>query len=188
MKAMTPEEFDKTDNVKGVWKYNYTKLPPTIVKIHREHFCMVAKVFMWLSKIGCKPPFVYSPKKGIKHLREQLMSRTNFEIEIRHDNDYIEMGPGVDDPYGHRFHIITPLHVNVTFKPEDILSVTQQLELFSEKKLPINIQLDKVYLNFYIYNRKLKSDALNFSATYGIKLAYDLDFEVKHTWGSMYND
>ena len=181
-RGMTTKEFDRASDTKGNWKNNLTRLPLTITKIHRQHFYTTAEIFMWLNEIGCKTPWMYSPEKGLKYLREELMYKTSFEIEIRHDNDYIEMGPTTDDPHGMMFHVITPLYVDVEYKPENILYVTQSLELFSEKKLLINKKLDKVSLDFFSWERKIEINDAHSSTRFGIKLTYTLKFEIRHTW------
>ena len=182
MKPMTPDEFEHASDVKPIWKYNYTTLPATIIKIHKQHFYMATKIELWLNRIGCKTSNTYYAKKGIKQLRERLMEVTCFEIKIRHANDYIEMGPTFDDPKGEMFNIITSFRVSPKFEPADILYVTQLLELFSQKKLTINKRLDKINLEFYSSQRKLNNS--NCSAKWGGKLSYDLKFEIVHVWKS----
>lgn len=178
---MTPEEFDGASNVKSIWKNNYTTIPPTIVKIHRQHFHTAAKIELWLNQIGCETAYTFYAKQGIKQLCERLIQRTSFEIKIRHVNDYIECGPCFSDPKDEMFYIITPFYINAKFKPENIFYITQQLELFSERKLPINVDLDKVNLEFYSYQRKIRESS-DCSTKYGIKLTYSLKFEIKHVW------
>ena len=182
MKPMTPDEFGQASDVKSIYEHNYTTIPPTIAKIHRQHFCTAVKVELWLSQIGCKTPYTFYAKQGTKQLRERLMKQTSFEIKIRHNNDYVECGCGFSDPKGEMFHIITPFRVEVKFRSENILYITQQLELFSEKKLPINTKLNKVNLEFYSCQRKIGCGSLDCSAKYGIKLSYNLEFEIKHVW------
>lgn len=171
----------------STYKYNYTVIPPTIAKIHRQHFCTAAKIELWLNQIRCETLHTSYARKGIKSLCKELTKKTRFEIEVRHDNDYIEIGPNINDPKGEMFYIITPFRVAAKFKPENMLYVTQQLELFSKRDLPINIKLDKVSLSFYSHQRKIECGDLGCSARYGIKLAYDLKFEIKHVWKSKWD-
>lgn len=182
MKPMTPDEFGQASNVKSIYKHNYTIIPPTIAKIHRQHFRIAAEIELWLNRIGCETPYTFYAKQGFKQLHEELMQQTIFEIKICHDNDYIEIGCALSDPKGKMFHIITPFHIETRFGPENILYITQQLELFSEKKLPINTKLDKASLEFYSYQRKIECGSLDCSAKHGIKLSYNLKFKIKHVW------
>lgn len=186
-RPMTKEEYDKVDNTDTHYEHHYTTIPPTIGKIHRQLFHAAADVTAWLHSIGVKTPLDFYMRNGIEEMRERLMDQTSFEIKIRHDNDYIEMGHPTPDPEGQMFHVITPFTVEVTFKPGDILYVTQQLELFSERKLEINKKLSHVSLSFFSWERKVKMDSMNSSPRYGIKLKYDIEFEVHHTWGSELN-
>ena len=189
MKPMTEEEFSKADlDVDAYYEYHYTRMPATIGKIHRQLFHAVADVMMWLHDVGVETPHDFYVKDGLKKVRERLMEQTTFEISICHDNDYIEMGPHTPDPRGQMFHVITPFNMEVKFKPEDTLYVTQQLALFSERKLEINRRLPHISLSFYSWERKIKMDSMNSSPQYGIKLKYNLKFEAHHTWGSELNN
>ena len=185
MRPLTPEEYDEASAKESQWIYHYTYLPATLVRIHRQRAKAAAKILVWLNDIGCE--LSYFMRDTEKEIYERLLCTTGFEIKIRHDNDYIECGPATPDPHGHMFHVFTPFTVGIKFSGEDVLAITQQLELFSDKKLEINKKLPHVHLNFYSHERDLHGDSMNFSAKYGIKLAYTLTFDIHHSWGSMYN-
>lgn len=184
MRAMTPEEFQEADTKDSYWRYNYTHLPPTLTKMFRTHCQTASRILHWLESIGCKTSYWYDTKDGVEATTKRLLENTRLNIKIRHDNDYIECGPATDDREGQMFHVITTFCVEATFEPEDTLAVSQQLDLFADKKLEINKELTNVNFDFYSWSRKLKTDSSNSSTKWGIKLAYDLEFEIKHTWGS----
>lgn len=189
-RPMTSEEFHEAEKVKSNWRHNYTHLPPNLVKIHRNHFTTAAHILKWMHDLGCEVLHeFYLEHEGFTSFCKRLMEITSFEIQVCHDNDYIECGgPGFDDPHGHMFHVLSIFETQISFAAEDLHYITQQLRLFAERKLDINKRLKHVGMEFYFPEHKLEGDGSNFSAAYGIKLKYKLKFEISHRWGSMYNE
>jgi len=107
------------------------------------------------------------------------MERTAIDIKIRHDNDYVEMGPLDDDPEGKMFHIITKYETSIEFAASDISRITKMLEGFSNEALEVE-GLENVSLEFYDWERKLsaKWDEVGHNKPV---LTLELVFEIHHS-------
>lgn len=184
IRAFTKDEYEKLDYSKPIedlYELRHTRVPPTIAKIHRQHAESSAKILKWISSIGCDLS-VYIYDKDYNSLVEHMLRKTSFEIKVRHENDYIECGPGIDDEEGKRFLIFTTFETNAVFDPENLQAVSQRLELFADNKLEANRAMPNVGLDFYSWTRDLRLGDMYDSPRYPMKLRYKLKFKIYHIW------
>lgn len=172
---------------------NYTHLPPTIQKIHRQHAEVYVDLCLWIEddlglKVDAGPIGIYKDK-GRKAMIERARQNTCLNIKMRHDNDYVECGPGYYDPTGEMFRIMTEDSILIEFNPEDLQYVVQQFHLFARHKHPDSPKFPQVSFEFYDWrnDRMFKINDTILLCTKP-KMSFRFEFTVSHSWGSKFND
>ena len=158
-----------------------TRLLPTIKKIMRHHAEKLYRLSKWIeTELGCKPG---SYKWGLS----DYMQRTAVDIRIRHNNDYVECGPGYDDPEGKLFNVITRAVFQAKFHPDQLVEITRKLDkLHDDNGTMDDVKMDTKALegvclvNFFDYERKLKADWFAVNKKEPV-LKITLEFDIYHT-------
>lgn len=165
----------------------YTKLPPTIKKIRKQHFDAVLKIIVWLGSIGCDTSLSRF-NKSKKEIMELIERTTSLSINVYHDNDMVEIGPLTDDPEGQLFFIETAFSIKVDFLIEKLRDIDTRIHTLrnpspeSRPELVRDGSISLDYDSYDLWTRDLKIGLVGGEP----KLIYELRFSIKHSWGSSY--
>jgi len=144
-----------------------TQLPESLEKTLIDHNETMWEIAKFLHKNGIKPDGYWIGKDFYTRV-------TRMSLELRHDNDYIEMGIGDADPEGKMFHIITKGGIEVSFPGQNMKKVLEFLENLSHKEnWPKH--LSHVWLNLDSWNVELKAKCTDQG-----KLEIFLKFDIRH--------
>lgn len=151
---------------------SYTRLLPTIKKTMREHAEKSFAIQTWLKSIGCVIKYECT--------LDNFMRRTAVDIRVRHTNDYIECGPGFDDPEGKMFYVITRQEFKIEFTSDQLVSTIEKLNAFHNNKLKIKPLENVILANFFSWERVIKADWYQVERG-NPKLGMILKFDIYHT-------
>lgn len=146
---------------------HFTKLPAIIEEImlrHHKTMWLIVK-FLKSKRFKTDPSSFYG--------EEHFTRRTRINIQIMHDNDYIEMGIGAGDERGERFHIITTEKVAIVFKSRRYPNVLKFFSKLDKDSFPENLQ--HVRFNFIPWRAKIETPSLDME-----NLKIELKFRVMH--------
>jgi hypothetical protein len=144
-----------------------TILPYALRHMYDKHFLGMTKVVQWLEDQGVV----------INHKRHILQS-TQLNLHIRHDNDYIEVGPYTDDPNGEMFHCYTAqvvrFDVPCELLPKVMLAVKEHQGI-GQKRIADNIQIKTHVTNQFIMQKHIFANDYSWK-----KVEITLEFRVYH--------
>jgi len=144
-----------------------TKLPPTIEEIYEEHRRGMTKVVKWLENMGI---VIFSSR--------HILLSTCLDIHIRHDNDYIEMGPHTPDPEGVMFHVYTSQDVRFDVscsKLSKVMRACKDHHFTGKKRIAKNVLLHTDVTNQFTMQKHLFANDFNWK-----KVELSLEFRVHH--------
>ncbi len=152
-----------------------TRVPPTIKKIHKQHFDSVYNILMWLHDVGCKTKYTYYIEEVrislSKELRKRLSCNTNFQIHI---TNLTLSDTGKADLEG-ELCVRTIFEIEIGYSPTIMESVLNNLQALPAYSGINNVSLE----GFSTY------DAHGFKATWcsiNERLVSDLKFSIFHSW------
>jgi hypothetical protein len=144
-----------------------TKLPYALRHTYNKHFLGMTKAVQWLEDNGIV----------IWHKRHILRS-TQLNLHIRHDNDYIEVGPLTNDPNGEMFHCYTSqlveFDVPCELLPKIMLAVKNHQGI-SSKRIADNITIETDVTNQFIMQNHIYANDYSWK-----KVKISLEFRVSH--------
>jgi len=146
-----------------------TKLPIELQQMYDRHSIGMVKIVGWLEELGIK----------IFH-KTHILQNTQLDLHIRHDNDYVEMGPFTEDPYGELWHVYTAQLVDFDV-PCDLLPKVMQAvkghQSIGEKRIANNICIHTDVTNQFTMQKHIFADDYNWE-----KVNISLEFRVYHEW------
>ena len=146
---------------------NMTKLPQQLQQMYHLHFLGMTKVVDWLEKQGL--PIFY---------RTSILQTTKLDICIRHDNDYIEIGPHISDPDGKMFHVYTTQTVAFDVpceKLSDFMKTVKQHQSIGKKRIAPNIEIRTDVTNQFTMQKHIFTNDYDWD-----KMEIRLEFRIYH--------
>ena len=110
-----------------------TKLPLAIKNLYDNHIMGMIKVVDWIEE-------TLQIKIDYKH---HILKTTCVDFHMRHDNDYIEMGPHTDDPEGKLFHFYSSQDVEIPVPIDrlgEVLAEINEHQSIGKKRIADNVE------------------------------------------------
>jgi phage antirepressor YoqD-like protein len=151
--------------------FSMTKLPRTIKKVLKEHRVGMSKVIRWLRKNGVAFD---------KYDARNTLECTAVDIGIRHDNDYIEMGPPSDDPKGEMFHVFSrqTIEFSVPFgNIPKLLKVIAEHQSIGKMRIAPNIRIHTNVGNKFAMQKHMLLGSLR-----SPNMEFQIEFRIYHKW------
>jgi hypothetical protein len=144
-----------------------TKLPKGMQKMYDRHRLGMTKAVEFLEDLGI-----------VIYHQTHILEDTKLNIHIRHDNDYVEMGPLENDPEGEMFHVYTAQNVEFSVPCEKLSSVMQAIKehrSIGQKRIADNVRIETDVCNQFTMQRHIFANDYNWE-----KVEIRLEFRVYH--------
>ena len=144
-----------------------TPLPPQLKIMYSHHRAGMVKVLDWLEKQGI-----------VLFYRDNIIGSTVLDLHIRHDNDYIEMGPNTDDPDGVMFHVYTKQNVKFDVpldKLSHLMKAVKEHQSIGKKRIAPHISIETDVGNQFIMQKHIFANDYSWE-----KVEISLEFRIYH--------
>jgi hypothetical protein len=144
-----------------------TKLPLQLQQMYDRHFLGMTKAVEFLEDLGI-----------VIGYKNHILQDTKLNIHIRHDNDYVEMGPLENDPEGKMFHVYTAQNVEFDVPCDKLSSVMQAIKLhrsIGQKRIADNVRIETDVCNQYTMQKHIFANDYSWE-----KIRLNLEFRVYH--------
>ena len=144
-----------------------TELPLQLQQMYDLHLLGMTKVIDWLEGQGIAISY-----------RTSILQSTQLDICIRHDNDYIEIGPNTPDPDGKMFHVYTPQTVAFDVpceKLSSLMKAVKQHQIIGKKRIAPNIEICTDVTNQYTMQKHIFANDYSWD-----KVEITLEFHIYH--------
>ncbi len=147
-----------------------TKLPRSLINIRKEHRAKMKIVVAWIK--------THLNLNIDEYYERHVLNTTVTDIHIRHDNDYVEMGPLDDDPHGILYHVYTSqvLQLNISIeKWTQVLKTISNHQFIGKYRIHKDIIIETDVGNHFTLQNHIEYIDYNFN-----HMSISIEFRIYH--------